>query len=81
MVPLPPTSGSDVVRVLTHVGFVRIQRGGPVVRLERGYRSVVAIDTSDLMSPEDIRALLHEADVPTSVFLELLDRIAQEHAG
>lgn len=81
MVPVPPTSGSDVVRVLTLVGFVRAQRGGPVVRLERGYRSVVAIDSADLMAPEDIRALLHEADVPISVFLDLLDRIAEEHAG
>lgn len=77
MLPLPPTAGSDVVRILSHLGFVRVERGGPVVRLERGFRSILAPDTDDLMSPEEIRALLREADVEITVFLDRLDEIAQ----
>lgn len=71
MIPLVAVSGSDCVEALLQAGFVTRTRSLDSVTVERDDRRVI-VPVCSVLAPEDLQAILRDAGITYSEFLDLL---------
>ncbi|HEY8076337.1 MAG TPA: hypothetical protein VIF62_19565 [Labilithrix sp.] len=71
LLPLVAVSGTECVEALLHAGFARRTVADDATTLSRDGR-VVIVPTSALLAPDELRAVLSDARIAYSDFLDLL---------
>ena len=71
MIPLVAVSGEECIAALKQGGFVVCRQNAETTTMRRGDREVIVPDV-DFLAPDDLRALLRDAGVAYTDFLDLL---------
>lgn len=71
LLPLVAVSGAEFVDALASAGFATRSRSDDATLLVKGGRSVM-VRTTELLAPEELLALLRDAGLAYSDFLDLL---------
>jgi len=79
VVPLVAVSGTECVDALSSGGFALTARTDSEVTLSKGLRVVVVPDVAMLL-PDELLAILRNAGVPYSEFLDLLSEAPTDPA-
>ena len=72
MTKLPVTSGKDVLRVLTKLGYCVRDQKGSHVHLRHPHRRPLTIPLHPTIARGTLRAIIREADLTVEEFLKLL---------